>query len=88
MNKEEFARLKTDVQQGGRDGPGNGRGLKLAGVRHLPRRSVEILRDLGLSQEKIDAYDLRFPTPTSMRRGHRPLASRMRLDLAGIRDTS
>ena len=78
MNTEESARLKTCGQQRGRDGPGNERGLKLAGARHLPRRSIEILRDLGLSQEKIAAYDLRFPTPTSMRRGHRPLASRMR----------
>jgi phospholipase/lecithinase/hemolysin len=30
----------------------------------LPRRSVEILRDLGLSKEKIVAYHRRFPTPT------------------------
>ena len=66
MNKEESARLKTGVQQGGRDRPSDGPGLKLAGVRHLPRRSVEILNDLGLSQEKIAAYDLRFPTPTHM----------------------
>ena len=28
------------------------------------RRSVEILRDLGLSKEKIVAYHRRFPTPT------------------------
>jgi hypothetical protein len=74
MNREESARVET----GGRDGPGNEQGLKLAGVGHLPRGSVAILRDLGVSQEKIAAYDLRFPTPTSMRRGRRPLASRMR----------
>ena len=60
MNTEEPALLET----GGRDGPGL-----------LSRRSVEILHDLGLSQEKIVAYNLRFPTPTP---GHRPPASRMR----------
>ncbi len=34
--------------------------------RDLPRRSVEILRDLGLSKEMIVAYHRRFPTPTPM----------------------
>ena len=78
MSKEESACLKTGVQQGGRVGPRNGRALSLADVRELPRRSVEILRDLGRSQEKIAAYDLRFPTPASMRREGRLLPSRMR----------
>lgn len=40
------------------------RGVKRARDRDLPRRSVEILRDLGLSKEKIVAYHRRFPTPT------------------------
>ena len=71
MNTEEPALLET----GGRDGPGNERGLQLACDGLLSRRSVEILHDLGLSQEKIVAYNLRFPTPTSV---HQPLASRMR----------
>ena len=60
MNTEETARLET----GGCDGPGNERGLQLACDGRLSRRSVEILHDLGLSQEKIVAYNLRFPTPT------------------------
>ncbi len=34
--------------------------------RDPPRRSVEILRDLGLSKEMIVAYHRRFPTPTPM----------------------
>jgi len=38
----------------------------------LPRRSVEILRDLGLSKEKIVAYHRRFPTPTPTGCGHQP----------------
>ena len=71
MNTEESARLET----GGRDGPGNEQGLQLACDGRLSRRSVEILHDLGLSQEKIVAYNLRFPTPTPE---HRPSASRMR----------
>ena len=50
MNTEE-ARVKTS-------------GLP-ARDRGLPRRSVEILRDLGLSTEKIGAYHRRFPTPTA-----------------------
>jgi hypothetical protein len=40
------------------------RGVKRAHDRDLPRRSVEILRDLGLSKDKIVAYHGRFPTPT------------------------
>ena len=62
MNTEE-ARVKTS----GRQGTGHGddeRGVKPACDRDLPRRSVEILRDLGLSKEKIVAYHRRFPTPT------------------------
>jgi len=62
MNTEE-ARVKTS----GRQGRGHGddeRGVKPARDRGLPRRSVEILRDLGLSKEKIVAYHRRFPTPT------------------------
>ena len=62
MNTEE-ARVKTS----GRQGRGHGddeRGVKPARDGNLPRRSVEILRDLGLSKEKIVAYHRRFPTPT------------------------
>jgi hypothetical protein len=62
MNTEQ-ARVKTS----GRHGRGHGddeRGVKPARARDLPRRSVEILRDLGLSKEKIVAYHRRFPTPT------------------------
>jgi hypothetical protein len=45
--------------------------------RDLPRRSVEILRDLGLSKEKIVAYHRRFPTPTpTTGRGPPPWAGR------------
>ncbi len=75
MNTEESARVKTS----GRQGRGHGddeRGVKPAYDRDPPRRSVEILRDLGLSQEKIVAYHRRFPTPTSC--GCRPPASTMR----------
>ncbi len=71
MTTEESERLET----GGRDEPGDEQGLQLACDERLSRRSVEILHDLGLSQEKIVAYNLRFPTPTP---GHRPPASRMR----------
>ena len=39
-------------------------GVKRARHRDLPRRSVEILRYLGLSKDKIVAYHRRFPTPT------------------------
>ena len=63
MNTEE-ARVKTS----GRHGMGHGgdeRGVKPHRDRDLPRCSVEILRDLGLSKEKIVAYHRRFPTPTA-----------------------
>ena len=63
MNTEESARVKTS----GRQSRGHGddeRGVKPARDRDLPRRSVEILRDLGLSKEKIVAYHRHFPTPT------------------------
>jgi hypothetical protein len=62
MNTQE-ARVKTS----GRQGCGYGddeRRVKPARDRDLPRRSVDILRDLGLSKEKIVAYHRRFPTPT------------------------
>jgi hypothetical protein len=62
MNTEE-ARMKTS----GRQGCGHGddeRRVKRARDSDLPRRSVDILRDLGLSKEKILAYLRRFPTPT------------------------
>jgi hypothetical protein len=55
------------VKISGRQGWGPGgdkRGVEAAPDRDLPRRSVEILRDLGLSKEKIVAYHRRFPTPT------------------------
>ena len=39
------------------------RGVDRARNRCLLRRSIEILRDLGLSREKIVAYYRRFPTP-------------------------
>ena len=63
MNTEE-ARVKTS----GRQGRGHGddeRGGEPARDRDLPQRSVEILRDLGLSKEKIVAYHRRFPTPAA-----------------------
>jgi hypothetical protein len=62
MNTVE-ARVKTS----GRQGRGHGddeQGVKPARDRGLPQRSVEVLRDLGLSTEKIVAYHRRFPTPT------------------------
>ncbi len=64
MNMEESARVKTS----GRQDKGHGddeRGVKPARDRDIPRRSVEILRDLGLSREKIVAYHRRFPIPTA-----------------------
>jgi hypothetical protein len=76
MNTEE-ARVKTGIQQGGGHGDDE-RGVKPACDRDPPRRSVEILRDLGLSTEKIVAYHRRFPMPTPISCGHRPLASIMR----------
>ncbi len=77
MNTEESARVKTS----GRQGRGHGddeRGVKPARDRDLPRRSVEILHDLGLSKEKIVAYHRRFPTPTLASCEYRPPASTMR----------
>ena len=41
----------------------DGRGMDRARNRCLLRSSIEILRDLGLSREKIVAYYRRFPTP-------------------------
>jgi hypothetical protein len=54
-DETEEARVKTCIQQGGDE-----RGVKPACDRDLPRRSVEVLRDLGLSKEKIVAYHRRF----------------------------
>ena len=54
----------------GRQGRGHGDdepGAEPARDGDLRRRSVEILRDLGLSKEKIVAYLRRFPTPTPSR---------------------
>jgi hypothetical protein len=64
MNTEE-ARVKTGIQQGR---------VKPTFDRDLPRRSFEILRDLGLSTEKIVAYHRRFPTLTLTSCGYRPPA--------------
>ena len=75
MNMEGSSGLKTAVEQGRRDRPGDNRGLKLACDGRLSRRSVEILHDLGLSREKIVAYSLRFPTPTPTPSGLRPHSS-------------
>ena len=72
MNTRE-ARVKTGIQQG--RGHGDELGVKPACDRDLPRRSVEILRDLGLSTEKIVAYHRRFPTPTPASCEYRPPAS-------------
>src|SRR5277367_1871057 len=62
MNREE-ARVRTSGRQDGGH-MDDERGVGPARDRDLPRRSVEILRDLGLSKEKIVAYHRRFPTPT------------------------
>jgi hypothetical protein len=77
VNKEESARVKTSGRQGGSHGDDERR-VRPAYDRDLPRRSVEILRDLGLSREKIVAYHRRFPTPTPTSCGYRPPASIMR----------
>jgi hypothetical protein len=61
MNTEE-ARVKISGRQGW-DHRDDKPGVEPALDRDLPRRSVEILRDLGLSKEKIVAYHRRFPTP-------------------------
>jgi hypothetical protein len=63
MNTEVSARVKTSGRQG-MDHGDDEREVTPACDRDSPKRSVEILRDLGLSQEKIVAYNLRFPTPT------------------------
>ena len=55
--------MKISGRQGWSPG-GDKRGVEAAPDRDLPRRSVEMLRDLGLSKEKIVAYHRRFPTPT------------------------
>jgi len=72
MNTE--THVKTSGRQGGGYGDGE-RGLEPARDRDLPRCSVEILRDLGLSTEKIVAYHRRFPTPTPASCWYRPPAS-------------
>jgi hypothetical protein len=69
------------VKTSGRPGRGHGddeRGVRPARDRDLPQRSVEILRNLGLSTEKIVAYHGRFPTPTPTSCVYRPPASIMR----------
>jgi hypothetical protein len=77
MNREE-ARVRTSGRQDGGHGDDE-RGVEPARDRDLPRRSVEILRDLGLSKEKIVAYHRRFPTPTpTTGRGPPPRAGRAR----------
>ena len=58
MNTE-VARVKTSGWQDGGHGDEE-RGVAPLRARDLPRRSVEILRDLGLSKEKIVAYHRRF----------------------------
>jgi hypothetical protein len=76
MNTEE-ARVKTS----GRHGRGHGddeRGVKPHRDRDLPRCSVEILRDLGLSKEEILAYHRSFPTPTVTTGRGPPWAGRAR----------
>ena len=79
MNTEE-ARVKTGGWQDRGHGLADERGVKPACDRDPLRRSVEILRDLGLSKEKIVAYHRRFPTPTPTSCGYRPPASTMRDD--------
>jgi hypothetical protein len=69
---------ETRVKAGGRQGGGHGddeRGVKSARDRDLLQRSVEILGELGLSKEKIVAYQRRFPTPTLTSCRCRPPAS-------------
>ncbi len=72
---------EAHVKTGGRPGRGHGDdewGVGPALDRDLPRCSVEILRDLGLSTEKIVAYHRRFPIPTPPSGGeYRPRASIM-----------
>jgi hypothetical protein len=73
----EVARVKTS---GWRDG-GHGdeeRGVAPARDRDLTRRSADVLRDLGLSKEKIVAYHRRFPAPTPTLCGHQSPGSTVR----------
>ena len=70
--------MKTSGRQDGGHGDDE-RGVEPASDRDLRRRSVEILRDLGLSKEKIVAYHRRFPTPTpTTGRGPPPWEGRAR----------
>jgi hypothetical protein len=62
MNTEE-ARVKTSDRRG-KGNEDDERGVVPVRDVNLRWRSVEILRDLGLSKEKIVAYHRRFPTPT------------------------
>jgi hypothetical protein len=73
----EVARVKTRGWQDGGHGDEE-RGVVPARDRDLPRPSVDVLRDLGLSKEKIVAYHRRFPAPTPTCCGYRPPASTMR----------
>jgi len=66
--------VKTSDCQGRGHGRADEGRVKRARDRDLPRRSVETLRDLGLSKEKIVAYHRRFPTPTPTGCGCRPPA--------------
>jgi len=77
MNTEE-ACVKTSDCRGRGHGRADEQGVKPTRDRDPPRRSAEILRDLGLSTEKIVAYHRRFPTPTPTGCGCRPPASMMR----------
>ena len=54
MNTEEETRVKTSGRQGGGHGRADERGVKPACDRDPPRRSVEILRDLGLPTAGVD----------------------------------
>jgi hypothetical protein len=69
MNTEEAARVRHS------HGRADEREERLMLDRDPLRRSVEILRDLGLSKEKIVAYHRRFPTPTPTSCRYRPPAS-------------
>jgi hypothetical protein len=69
----EVARLKTSGWQDGGHGDED-RGVGPARDRDLARRSVDVLRDLGLSKEKIVA----FPAPVPTGCGYRPPASIVR----------
>jgi hypothetical protein len=62
MNTEEACVKISDCRGRGHGRPDERR-VNPARDRDLPWRSVETLRDLGLSKEKIVAYHRRFPTP-------------------------